>query len=52
MSVLGDKIAANILAQTAGVPSISWSGDGLTANLTAEGTIPEDTFQQSTINSI
>ena len=34
MSVLGDKIAANILAQTAGVPSIPWSGNGLTAELT------------------
>jgi len=52
MSVLGDKIAANILAQTAGVPSIPWSGDGLTANLTAEGTIPDDTFQKGTINSV
>ena len=27
MSVLGDKIAANILAQTAKVPSIPWSGE-------------------------
>lgn len=35
MSVLGDKIAANILAQTAKVPSIPWSGDGLEAVLTA-----------------
>lgn len=34
MSVLGDKIAANILAQTAKVPSIPWSGDGLEAMLT------------------
>lgn len=34
MSVLGDKIAANILAQTAKVPSIPWSGDGLEASLT------------------
>lgn len=34
MSVLGDKIAANILAQTAKVPSIPWSGDGLQAVLT------------------
>lgn len=34
MSVLGDKIAANILAQTAKVPSIPWSGDGLEAKLT------------------
>ena len=37
MSVLGDKIAANILAQTAKVPSIPWSGDGLVAELTAGG---------------
>eukprot|EP00913_Durusdinium_trenchii_P021985 g20658.t1 len=42
MSVLGDKIAANILAQTAGVPSIPWSGDGLEANLGPDGTIPEE----------
>ena len=29
----------------AGVPSIPWSGDGLTAELTAEGTIPDETFK-------
>lgn len=33
---------ANILAQTAGVPSIPWSGDGLEANLGPDGTIPEE----------
>ena len=49
MSVLGDKIAANILAQTAKVPSIPWSGsyggpnDGpLQADLNEEGTIPPE----------
>lgn len=59
MSVLGDKIAANILAQTAKVPSIPWSGsfggvdDGpLEADLTAEGTIPEDTFEQATCRNV
>lgn len=52
MSVLGDKIAANILAQTAGVPSIPWSGDGLVANLTEEGTIPDETFQKGCIHSL
>jgi len=51
MSVLGDKIAANILAQTAGVPSIPWSGDGLTANLTEEGTIPEETFKKGCVTT-
>jgi hypothetical protein len=50
MSALGDKIAANILAQTAKVPSIPWSGsygggaDGtepLTSALDAQGRIPQ-----------
>mmetsp|Transcript_4093 Transcript_4093/g.8426 ORF Transcript_4093/g.8426 Transcript_4093/m.8426 type:complete len:1007 (-) Transcript_4093:3291-6311(-) len=59
MSVLGDKIAANILAQTAKVPSIPWSGsfggpdDGpLQANLTPEGTIPQDIFEKGTCRSV
>ena len=59
MSVLGDKIAANILAQTAKVPSIPWSGsfggpdDGpLQANLNAEGTIPEDIFELGTTRNV
>lgn len=47
-----DKIAAGILAQTAGVPSIPWSGDGLTAELTAEGTIPDETFKKACLNSV
>lgn len=33
MAALGDKIAANIFAQTAKVPSIPWSGDGLFCEL-------------------
>ena len=59
MSVLGDKIAANILAQTAQVPSIPWSGsfggenDGpLVADLTAEGTIPDDIFEKATCRTV
>ena len=59
MSVLGDKIAANILAQTAKVPSIPWSGsyggddDGpLQAVLTEEGTIPDDTFEKATCRNV
>lgn len=59
MSVLGDKIGANILAQTAKVPSIPWSGsfggpnDGpLEAELTDEGTIPIDTFEMATCRSV
>jgi len=59
MSVLGDKIAANILAQTAEVPSIPWSGsfggpnDGpLVAELTDEGTIPDETFAKGTTQNV
>ena len=59
MSVLGDKIAANILAQTANVPSIPWSGsfggenDGpLVAELTEEGTIPDETFEKATCRTV
>jgi acetyl-CoA carboxylase/biotin carboxylase 1 len=59
MSVLGDKIAANILAQTAEVPSIPWSGsfggpdDGpLVAELTAEGRIPDETFRKGTATTV
>ena len=59
MSVLGDKIAANILAQTAQVPSIPWSGsfggpdDGpLEANLNAEGTIPLEIFEKATCRTV
>jgi len=59
MSVLGDKIAANILAQTAKVPSIPWSGsfggpdDGpLQANLNEEGTIPPEIFEKGTARTV
>ena len=52
MAVLGDKIAANILAQTALVPSIPWSGDGLTAQLTKEGTIPQDVFDKACVKTV
>lgn len=59
MSVLGDKIAANILAQTAKVNSIPWSGsyggpdDGpLQAELNEEGTIPEEIFEKATCRNV
>ena len=40
------------MVQTAKVPSIPWSGDGLEASLTEEGTIPDDVFKQATVNSL
>ena len=44
MSALGDKVSANILAQSADVPSIPWSGGGIKASLNEEGVIPQDIF--------
>jgi|MDSY01.1.fsa_nt_gb acetyl-CoA carboxylase/biotin carboxylase 1 len=51
MAALGDKIAANILAQTAGVASIPWSGDGLTAKLDETGAIPKETFDAAMVTT-
>ena len=34
------------------MPSIPWSGDGLTAELTDEGTIPEETFRKACLSSV
>lgn len=33
MRALGDKIGSTIIAQSAGVPTISWNGDGLKVRL-------------------
>ncbi|CAE7222177.1 ACC2, partial [Symbiodinium necroappetens] len=52
MAALGDKIAANILAQTAKVPSIPWSGDGLTCTLTDEGTVPDEVFNKAMVRTV
>jgi acetyl-CoA carboxylase/biotin carboxylase 1 len=49
MAALGDKVSANILAQTAEVPSIPWSGGGITSGLNEEGVIPEDVFKSACI---
>jgi acetyl-CoA carboxylase/biotin carboxylase 1 len=52
MSALGDKISANILAQSAGVPSIPWSGDGITSKLNDEGVVPKEDFDAACIFSV
>ena len=36
MFILGDKIASSIVAQTAGVPTLPWSGSGLVVSRTEE----------------
>ncbi|KAL7749387.1 acetyl-coenzyme-A carboxylase [Sorochytrium milnesiophthora] len=54
MRSLGDKISSTIVAQAAGVPTMSWSGDGLTTDArTPEGyiTVPEDTYLSACVTS-
>jgi acetyl-CoA carboxylase/biotin carboxylase 1 len=52
MDALGDKISANILAQSAKVPSIPWSGEGIESKLNAEGVIPEDIFNKACVFNV
>ena len=49
MAALGDKVSANILAQTALVPSIPWSGEGITSALNEEGVIPQEIFNKACV---
>jgi acetyl-CoA carboxylase / biotin carboxylase 1 len=48
MFALGDKVCANILAQTAKVPSIPWSGEGVELELNANGEIDATTVDEKT----
>jgi len=52
MAALGDKISANILAQTAEVPSIPWSGGGITSGLNDEGVIPQEIFDKACVTTV
>ena len=54
MFLLGDKIASTIIAQSAGVPCISWSGSGVDVVADAEGKVTsmEDaTFARACVNT-
>ncbi|XP_063969752.1 acetyl-CoA carboxylase-like isoform X3 [Lytechinus pictus] len=53
---LGDKIASSIVAQSAGVPTLPWSGDGLTIDWTEEDaksgkvlTIPDELYRKGCV---
>jgi acetyl-CoA carboxylase/biotin carboxylase 1 len=49
MDAVGDKICANLLAQSVGVNVIPWSGSGLTV---PDITIPADTLRKATLKSV
>lgn len=47
MAALGDKIGSTILAQAAGVPTIPWSGTGVSVDYeSCGGTIPADVYDK------
>jgi hypothetical protein len=54
MAALGDKIASSILAQAAGVPTLPWSGSGVSTVLhsAVEVTIPEQAYQSACVHSL
>lgn len=49
MHALGDKIASTIIAQSAGVPTVAWSGIGLTVNYAADGGVPSDVYNKACV---
>ena len=53
MAALGDKIGSTILAQAAGVPTLTWSGSGVAISFAdCNGVIPEEIYQKACIHSI
>jgi acetyl-CoA carboxylase/biotin carboxylase 1 len=51
MRILGDKIGANLVAQSAGVSVPPWNGDGLEADLDENKRIPQKNFDAACITS-
>ncbi|KAJ3014968.1 acetyl-coenzyme-A carboxylase [Thoreauomyces humboldtii] len=55
MRALGDKIASTIVAQSANVPCVSWSGDGITVDAKDEhghAYVPDDVYAGATTNDV
>ena len=52
MYALGDKIGSTIIAQSAGVPTIAWNGDGLTVDYKATGEVPADVYAQADVTTV
>lgn len=54
MAALGDKIGSTILAQSAGVPTLAWSGDGVKVDYAdcPNGVLPKDVYDKACIHSL
>jgi len=51
MHALGDKIASTIIAQSAGVPTVSWSGTGIKCSYAECQTVPDDLYKKACVDS-
>jgi acetyl-CoA carboxylase/biotin carboxylase 1 len=52
MQALGDKIGSTIIAQSAGVPCISWNGQNVFASYNREsGSLPDDAYERASIQT-
>jgi biotin carboxylase/acetyl-CoA carboxylase carboxyltransferase component/biotin carboxyl carrier protein len=51
MHALGDKIASTIIAQSANVPTVAWSGQGLRVDYKKLGGVPDDIYASACVNS-
>ncbi|KAI5984263.1 acetyl-CoA carboxylase [Pisolithus albus] len=55
MRSLGDKISSTIVAQSADVPTMAWSGTGITeTTLTEQGfvTVPDDVYKSACVTTV
>ena len=55
MRSLGDKISSTIVAQSADVPTMAWSGTGITkTELSADGfvTVPDDVYKAACVTTV
>lgn len=59
MWALGDKIASSIVAQTANIPTLPWSGSGLRLEYTDEDmakgkkvNVPQKIYSQATVTTV
>ena len=50
MQALGDKIGSTIIAQSAGVPTIAWNGDGLVVDYKNTG-IPPEVYNRANVTT-
>lgn len=55
MRSLGDKISSTIVAQSANVPTMAWSGSGISETVLSDGgfvTVPDDAFKAACVTSV